>query len=839
MPFPTMNASLARALAERGYEEPTAVQSAVLQPEAEGRDLLVSAQTGSGKTVAFGVALANTLMGDEERFGPAGLPLALIVAPTRELALQVQRELEWLYGPAGGKIASCVGGMDIRTEARKLQAGCHIVVGTPGRLKDHIQRKRLELSGLKAVVLDEADEMLDLGFREDLEFILGATPPERRTLLFSATIAHEIAKLAKTFQRDALRIQTVNLNQSHNDIEYRAIRVMGAEVERAIVNVLRFYDSGATLIFCGTREGVKRLHGSLLERGFAAVALSGELSQAERTGALQSLRDGRSRVCVATDVAARGLDLPDLGLVIHADLPNDRETLLHRSGRTGRAGKKGICLLMVPPVKRRRAEMLIRAANIDATWIAPPSADDVRSKDQDRMLNDAMFGEEMTDDDLVIARSMLEKRTPEDVALALVRVLRSRLPAPEDVSDPGSGTFKDRRPSDRNDRNDRDQRGPRDSKPWEKRAPRDSGRDPGFDRPAFGGDSDGERGPPRDRLNADETVWFRINIGRDRNAEPRWMIPLICKAGGITKAEIGSIRIFDTDSRFQISKAHADAFGLSVKGKNENNTTITPAFGPDDKASAPRSEGDAPQRSFKKAPFKHKGDFNDKRSGGFADKKPGGYGDKAQSSFSDKRDFGDKGSNKFADKSFVKPADDYGVKQSFASAPTKPVSEDWSPMPRIENEPAAPVRSEPFKKETFQKQPFKKAPYAPKDRGAGEHRPSGENAKPVHSKPTYVKPSYEKPDRPERSAADLRDPNVRPSGPRTDRPAPVRADGDAAGKPFKKGPFVHKGKDVKPSNFKQPSFKPKEFGGPSSAGKPSGDKPFQKPYKAKKKFKAQ
>ena len=676
MPFPPMNAALARALAERGYSEPTPVQSAVLQPEAAGRDLLVSAQTGSGKTVAFGAALAATLMGDAERFGPPGLPLALIVAPTRELALQVQRELEWLYGPAGGRVTSCVGGMDIRREAKALQAGCHIVVGTPGRLKDHIQRKRLELSGLKAVVLDEADEMLDLGFREDLEFILGATPPERRTLMFSATIAHEIATLAKTFQRDALRIQTVNQNQAHGDIDYRAIRVASAEVERAIVNILRFYDSGATLVFCSTREAVKRLHGSLLERGFAAVALSGELSQAERTSALQSLRDGRSRVCVATDVAARGLDLPDLGLVIHADLPNDRETLLHRSGRTGRAGRKGTCLLMVPPFKRRRAEVLIRAANVSATWAAPPSADEVRAKDQERMLNDPMFAEEMNEEDLVIAQGMLAKHSPQDVALALVRALRVRLPAPEEVSDPGNASFKDRRPAERGFERrpaergfDRDARSP--GKPYEKRSFRDSARERDF-APAANGEAV-ERGPPRERLNPDDTVWFRINIGRNRDAEPRWLIPLICKAGGITKAEIGSIRIFDTDTRFQIAKDTAEAFAGAVKGKTENNTTITLASNDDSRGSAPprSSDADAGPRPFKKGPFKHASkDFWAERSGPPA--KPHGEGDAKPfkkgpfkhkgKEFGDARPAGGPAPKAAGEKPYVKP---YKAKKKF------------------------------------------------------------------------------------------------------------------------------------------------------------------------------
>src|SRR3954469_3446235 len=223
MPFPTTNPSLARALTDRGYNEPTPVQDAVLQPESRDRDLLVSAQTGSGKTVAYGLALATTLLGEAERLGPPREPLALIIAPTRELALQVHRELIWLYGPAGARVVSCVGGMDVRRERGALSDGCHIVVGTPGRLRDHLERARLDTSKMRVVVLDEADEMLDLGFREDLEFILDATPEDRRTLLFSATLPKNIVALAPRYQRDAHRIDTLVANEPHGDIEYRAI----------------------------------------------------------------------------------------------------------------------------------------------------------------------------------------------------------------------------------------------------------------------------------------------------------------------------------------------------------------------------------------------------------------------------------------------------------------------------------------------------------------------------------------------------------------------------------------------------------------------------------------
>ncbi|MDO9172380.1 MAG: DEAD/DEAH box helicase, partial [bacterium] len=357
------------------------------------RDLLVSAQTGSGKTVAFGMAMAPTLLGEAERFGEYGAPLALIIAPTRELALQVSRELTWLYARTGAIVVSCVGGMDARSEQRTLNRGCHIVVGTPGRLRDHLERGHLDLSALKVAVLDEADEMLDLGFREDLEFILEATPAERRTLLFSATIAKDIATLAKTFQRDAVRIDTTTRNAPHGDIEYRAIRIAPNEIEHAVVNVLRHFDAGGALVFCATRDAVRHLHSSLRERGFEVVGLSGEMGQRERNDALQSLRDRRARVCVATDVAARGLDLPDLGLVIHADLPVNKAALLHRSGRTGRAGKKGVSVLLVPYTRRRKAEMLIGNAGVEAVWSGPPSAEEIRAGDTVRMLNDPTLTE--------------------------------------------------------------------------------------------------------------------------------------------------------------------------------------------------------------------------------------------------------------------------------------------------------------------------------------------------------------------------------------------------------------------------------------------------------------
>ncbi len=433
MPFSSLPQFLADALTERGYEAPTPVQAAVLEPEARGRDLLVSAQTGSGKTVAFGLAMATDLLGDAGTLEPAESPLALVVAPTRELALQVSRELGWLYAKAGVRIASCVGGMDPSKERRALARGAHIVVGTPGRLRDHLERGALVLSGLKVAVLDEADEMLDMGFREDLEEILDATGETRRTLLFSATIPQPIVALAKRYQKDALRISTVGSERGHGDIAYQAVTVSPSDIENAVVNLLRFHEAETAILFCATRDSVRRLHATLQERGFGAVALSGEHTQSERNQALQALRDRRARVCVATDVAARGLDLPSVSLVIHVEVPRDAEALQHRSGRTGRAGKKGTAVIIVPYPRRKRVEGMLRGARIEAEWITAPTPEAIRKQDRERLLAELLAPVEYEDEDRELAKELLAQRSAEDIAAALVHAQRAKMPQPEEM----------------------------------------------------------------------------------------------------------------------------------------------------------------------------------------------------------------------------------------------------------------------------------------------------------------------------------------------------------------------------------------------------------------------
>ncbi|MCF3593387.1 DEAD/DEAH box helicase [Rhodobacteraceae bacterium LMO-12] len=503
-----MKKTLADALEARGYTSLTAVQEAVTNPETTGQDLLVSAQTGSGKTVGFGLAIAPGLLGEDDTFAPAGAPLALVIAPTRELALQVKRELAWLFANAGCVVASTVGGMDMRDERRALARGTHIVVATPGRLRDHIMRGSIDLTALKAVVLDEADEMLDLGFREDLEFILENAPVERQTLMFSATVPAAIARLAKSYQKNAVRIATTSGASQHADIDYRALRVSARDGENAIINVLRFYEAPNAIVFCNTRAMVNRLTTRLSNRGFSVVALSGELSQSERTHALQAMRDGRARVCVATDVAARGIDLPNLDLVIHAELPTNQDTLLHRSGRTGRAGRKGVSAMIVPPASRKKAERLLGWAKLTAQWASAPSAEAVSAKDEERMLASSDWLEPVEESDQGTVSKLTETFSAQQIAAAYLRLYRERHSAPEELADAN---------------------------------------EPAKPRVAFG-----------------PSVWFSLSGGAAVGAEPRRLLPMLCKLGNVSREDIGAIRVQHESSLIELREGAVQGFLAAI-----------------------------------------------------------------------------------------------------------------------------------------------------------------------------------------------------------------------------------------------------------------------------------
>ncbi|WP_298258905.1 DEAD/DEAH box helicase [uncultured Litoreibacter sp.] len=696
--------SIQDALTERGYTDLTPVQKAVTDDDYLGADLLVSAQTGSGKTVAFGLAIAPTLLGEEQRFDRAAAPLALVIAPTRELALQVKRELMWLYAKAGAVVASCVGGMDMRDERRALDRGAHIVVATPGRLRDHIQRGSIDLSEARAVVLDEADEMLDLGFREDLEFILSEAPETRRTLMFSATVPASIARLAKSYQKDAIRVTTKAENSQHSDIEYRAMAVAPRDAENSLINVLRYYEAPTAIVFCNTRAMVNRLTTRFSNRGFSVVALSGELSQNERTHALQSLRDGRARVCVATDVAARGIDLPNLELVIHAELPNNHETLLHRSGRTGRAGRKGVSALIVPAKMRRKAERLLQGAKVKAEWGDAPSADDVNARDEERLFNDPVWNDTASDSEAGLVAKLVERFSPEQLATAYTRLFRERQSAPEDLAPSGSDAPKER--------------------------------------PAFGA-----------------SVWFSVSVGRNDNAEPRWLLPAMCRAGDLTKDDIGAIRIQQNASFVEILKTSEEGFlrALGEDMKLEDGAIVTRLEKAPDFASMPRPKGGGGKKSFNKKPYDKKpydkkphrgGDYDTpprpaateqpKSGKSIADERPKGAvtGHKSQGDKKpyEKKPYEKKGDKKPYDK---KPYEKRGDKPDYDKKPSgkkpfkkadgdKPFRKNDGDKPRFDKKPGG---KKPFKKSEGGK-PAGKRPSSSANDTSKRFTPPGGKTKP-------------------------------------------------------------------------------------------------------------
>lgn len=599
MPFEKLPQPLSEALTDRGYESLTPVQAAVIAPEAAENDLIVSAQTGSGKTVAFGIALAEKLLSHIRGTPLTEKPLALVIAPTRELAMQVSRELGWLYGKAGLRIATCVGGMDASKERRALRSGPAIVVGTPGRLRDHLERGSLDISALVGVVLDEADEMLDMGFRDDLEEILDATPDSRRTLLFSATMPRAIVRLAERYQTDALRLSLKGTDRGHGDIAYQGITVAPSEIENAVVNLLRFHEAETAICFCATRESVRRLHATLQNRGFGVVALSGEHSQSERNQALQAMRDRRARVCVATDVAARGIDLPTLSLVIHVDTPRDAEILQHRSGRTGRAGKKGTAAILVPYNRRKRVDGMLRGAKIEAQWLDAPTPQAIREKDRARLMEKLTAPAEFEDDDRAMAAELMDRLPAQDIAAALVQAHRAKMPQPEELL-----------------------------------ANTPEGRE--------------KAKAERHRPGFEDVVWFKIGIGRRQNAEPRWLLPLICRRGHITRSEIGAIRVGPAESWFQVPRAIAPKFAETLKrtidGDDEQDAILI-----EESATGPRIEARNNRKHGKpnvQAKRFHKGKGGKPHSGAKRDKNAGGRkgGDRPQPSGSEsKRDHKAKG----------------------------------------------------------------------------------------------------------------------------------------------------------------------------------------------------
>jgi ATP-dependent RNA helicase DeaD len=423
--FSTLPSPFANALRRREYSELTQVQQAVLAPELRGKDLRVSSRTGSGKTVALGLVVGPLLLDLPKTPGaPASLcahPRVLLVAPTRELAAQLGRELSWLYADLRIGVCVAIGGTSVSGERRQLARGPAVVVGTPGRLCDHLERGALDLSQTAAIVLDEADQMLELGFREPLEHLLSALSTECQRHLVSATFPRAVLSLAARFQRNPVMVTGGAPDSAHEDIAHLAYLVHPRERYQALVNVLLMAPSDRTLVFVRTRVDASDVAARLAADGFRAGALSGELAQAERTRMLDAFRSGALSVLVCTDVASRGIDVPEISRVIHAELPSAPEVLTHRSGRTGRAGRKGVSITLVAPNEHFEAGQLYSRARIEAELLPAPTHEAVRAETERRLFEELTEAPEVSEADAANAESAVSASA--ELAARLIETL--------------------------------------------------------------------------------------------------------------------------------------------------------------------------------------------------------------------------------------------------------------------------------------------------------------------------------------------------------------------------------------------------------------------------------
>lgn len=512
-PFSAVPAALLGALERRGFSSLTTVQLAVLVPGLAGRDLRISSETGSGKTVAIGFVLAALFEGERNDDARHCRPRAILITPTRELAQQVQTELAWVFQDSKLKVTVVTGGTSTRDERRELSRGADIVVGTPGRLLDHLKRGAIDPGSVGAVVLDEADQMFDLGFREELEAILGKLPAERQTHLVSATFPRDVMALGERYQKNPAAVEGTRLGEANANIEHVVHIVRQDQRLSALINLLLAEPDERTLIFVRTRADTGELARALIEAGFHVAALSGDMEQEDRTRTLAAFRSGMLRVLVATDVAARGLDVPDIARVIHADPPGDADMYTHRSGRTGRAGRTGESILLVSPNMRARVQNLVRRAKVEPKLQPVPDAHEIERRADQRLLEALGSDEELVAPKVrSLADALLATLRPEELVSRLLLRLHHYGPvAPRTVT--------------RHEESD----------------------------------------APRPRSGGPLFVPFRISWGQRQGADPRRLLALVCRRGGIRGSDVGAIEIGPTASRFEVKAEVAAGFAVAAR----------------------------------------------------------------------------------------------------------------------------------------------------------------------------------------------------------------------------------------------------------------------------------
>ncbi|MEY4529809.1 MAG: hypothetical protein RLZZ156_530 [Deinococcota bacterium] len=425
-----LSAAVVSSLAARGITIPTPIQAESLPFSLEGRDILGRARTGTGKTLAFALPIVTKLEPSRQK---GRLPRALILAPTRELAKQTAKEFEQL---GVLEVQEFYGGTSYATQERAIRFGVDVIVGTPGRIQDHLDRNNLDFSALEFVVLDEADEMLSMGFQDQVEKILESAPPERQTMLFSATMPRWVERLAAKHQKNAAKIDLVENNSSvqSSTVQHHSIKIQAAQRTRVLADMLTVLAPERAIIFTRTKRDCDELALELIHRGFEAEAIHGDLAQSQRERVLDGFRAGRSRVLVATDVAARGIDIPDIELVVQHHFPHDTESYVHRSGRTGRAGRSGKAIVLYTQREERDLRNLERVIGNKFIPLEAPSPNEVRTAAARHAANElSRIPAEVLSPFQVEADRLLEEMGAEALARALA-VIAGVTHAPKKVS---------------------------------------------------------------------------------------------------------------------------------------------------------------------------------------------------------------------------------------------------------------------------------------------------------------------------------------------------------------------------------------------------------------------
>ncbi len=576
----SLDPALLGALSTLGYEEPTPIQRAAIPPLLEGRDILAEAPTGTGKTAAFALPALQRLASG----GPGdGRARALVLVPTRELAMQVAEAIHRYGQPFGTRVLPVYGGQAVGQQLRGLRRGVDIVVATPGRTVDHLNRGTLALDAVEVVVLDEADEMLDMGFAEDLDTVLTATPEGRQTALFSATISPQIARIAKRHLRDPVRV-TVKPERGSR-AEAARVRQVAYVVRRqdkpvALARILDHEDPSSALVFARTRDEVDELADRLTAQGHDAAAIHGGMAQEQRDRVMGRFRDGSLDILVATDVAARGLDIEHVSHVVNYDIPSNADSYVHRIGRTGRAGREGVAITLVEPREHRLLRNIETATKSRLEVASIPTVADLRERRLELLR--ATLRETVLGDGLDRFRPVLEPLAAEfdvvDVALAAISLAASESARSEADS-------AEIAPAILFDQPGRAGPGGKSRAPFAG-GPRAAGgpRQFGGQRPAGGSGGPGsarpQRGPGRfedrgPRPNAaNDGSWTRLFVGAGRQAgmRPADLVGAITAEAGVPGSAVGAIQIADAFSIVEVPEQLADDVvralrGASIRGR--------------------------------------------------------------------------------------------------------------------------------------------------------------------------------------------------------------------------------------------------------------------------------